>query len=720
MHIVLLIGLVTFCLACTDLTNQTTSSITTISTSEDLTTMPTTTQTISTTIDPKSEYESFYVNDTSEAYPEDLSSGIFKASFGYQSMFVQGYNNWYYNVDSGSGFSNLSFDSVNNRWGEEDSFISGALQHTINGAKVAKTFSVPSSGEAVITGNVRNADITGSDATFYIAKNGIKIYPADQETLVIPSGNEHGFYFDFKMSVSAGDNIQFVVSVGTISVNPTIVYNDFIETSIYFDFENEFFENSYPKHVGDVHPFYHEGKMYMYYLETNGRYSVALLESNNMLLYTEKTLSRISPMPTIDSYYVLGISKYQDKFITYYGASASNIYSSQSEDLYNWAGHNSGDIPKINNTSGRDPFVFYDPDIDRYRIIFVSYYNRDTSVDGDFDAALWLLTSEANTPDSWEDEHIELLRFDNAGASGREDPEVSQMAKIGNRWYLISSIYSRTAHGVGRLSYWKGEENTLITDVSWQDKTEQFIDGEDICAAQLVQVGEKWYMFGWVPNNANSSYWGGALSIAREVYQLENGDLATRLDPYMTDLLNQGQIYDMSSNGITTIYGSAEVSDSQALLQNGTETRYGFDSFSEAKLPNTYNRVIIDFVLSIPEGENKAGILLKNSDTATRHFIYINRDDSTLYIYSRTPEGYFIRSSIQIQLESFDDIKIKIIVDGSIVDVFVNDTYSLCARITNKGNFELDDVNISLFTSGSAEFTELQISKLACKENIFD
>jgi len=460
--------------------------------------------------------------------------------------------------------------------------------------------------------------------------------------------------------------------------------------------------------------------MYMYYLETNGRYTSALLESNNMLLYTEKTISRISPLPTIDSYYVISIARYQDRFISYYGASATKIYSSQSNDLYNWSGHNTGNIPETNNTSGRDPFIFYDPDIDRYRIIFLSYYSHDTSVDGDFDAALWLKTSEDNNPDSWTDDHVELLRFDNAGASGREDPEVSQMLKIGDRWYIIASIYSRTVHGVGGLSYWKGEVNTPITDESWIDKTEQFIDGEDICAAQLVEVGNKWYMFGWIPNIANGSQWGGALSIAREVYQLENGDLATRLDPYMTDLLNQGQIYDMSSGEISTVYGNALVSDSQVQLQSGTETRYDFAAFSEAKLPDTYNRVIIDFKLTIPEGDNKAGIILKNQDTAMRHFVYINRTNSTLYIYTRTPEGNLVRSSIQLQLACFDNIDVMIIVDGSIVDVFVNDTYSLSARVTNKGYQELDEVNISMFASGNAEFTELGVYKLASQENIFD
>ncbi len=701
---------VTTTTATTTLTTMTTNFPTT-----EVTTMPATTTlttTEATTLDPLAEYASIYTVDRETPYDHDPSGLLFKASQGYQGMLAQGHNNWYY--EAGATFALLNADVANNRFGDESAYLQGAIMFSNGTEPVSRTFVVPRSGTLMVSVSVKAL----TDTTFHIAKNGVKIYPIAAPNMVYAPDVSQGHYGEFAITALAEDRIQFVVESGMAHVSPVIAYEDARQPSLYFDFDNEFFPNTYPRHIGDVHPYYRNGKLYMFYLETNGRYSAALLESDNMLLFREKQISRIQPYPTIDTYYVLGIAEYQDKFISYYGASATVINSSQSTDLYNWSSNNIGEIPRVNNTTGRDPAIFYDPDIDRYRIIYISYYSRDTSPGGDFDAALWLLTSEADDPYSWQASHKEMLRYDNAGASGREDPEVPQMVKIGDRWYLIASIYSRSVHGVGRLSYFKGEADTLIDDEDWLVKPEQFIDGEDICAAQLVQVGDKWYMFGWIPNDASSSYWGGALSIAREVYQLPNGDLATRLDPYLSMLLNKGLIYEMGQD-ITGVYGTMTSAEGSVTLA-GTETRYDFANLAEARVPGNYQRIIVDYVLSIADLDAKAGIILKNEQLATRHFVIIDRATSTLSVYSRTPMGNATRSSIAMQIDDYENIEIKVIVDGSIVDVYVNGTYSLAARVTTKGVQELDNIALSLFASGSATFTDLQISKLASAETVFE
>jgi len=294
---------------------------------------------------------------------------------------------------------------------------------------------------------------------------------------------------------------------------------------------------------------------------------------------------------------------------------------------------------------------------------------------------------------------------------------VSQMVKIGTRWYLIASIYSRTVHGVGGFSYWKGDENTLITDVDWMSKTEQSLDGEDLCAGQLVQVGDRWYLFGWVPANAQSSQWGGALTLAREVYQLKNGDLAVRLDPYLTNLINRGTILDLRDATPTTVYGLATQESGVTAIQGGSEARYSFDAYGEVRLPDTYGRVIVDYIVNLTDGTSRAGLLLKNTDSAVRHFIYVDRPSSMLIIYSRTPEGNNVRSSTRITIDDWSALKLKVIVDGSIVDVFLNDTYSLVGRITTTGVNELDQCQVSLFVSGVAAFHDVFVSKLAAKED---
>ncbi|MDD3958042.1 MAG: GH32 C-terminal domain-containing protein [Candidatus Izemoplasmatales bacterium] len=691
-----------FLMACQSNTNMTTQPTSPINTDP---------------IDPLDAYRDFYAIDRDSAYVVNSPTATHKASHGYQGMAEQGYNGWSYGeVTDAEGYRLLDWNNDIEIWGTESHGISGSRQWS-EMHPVMKTFTVLSggSGTVMISGNPRPLEQT---ARFQIKLNDQVVYPLDGGSVTLDDSTPNGSYISFPLSVQSGDQIHFVTLDGDMEINPTIAY-DTQETSLYFDFTGTF-GNGYPRHIGDVHPFYHDGKMYMFYLETNGRYTSALIESDNMILYRERDIQTRSPHPTIDTYYVLGIARYQDRFISYYGASVSNIYASVSDDLYTWSAFNQGVIPITGNTSGRDPFVFYDPDIDRYRIVFTSYYSRDTSPSGDFDAALWLATSQSNSPVDWQQENVELIRYDNQGASGREDPEVSQFVKIGNRWYLIASIYSRSVHGVGRLSYWKGEIDTFIDDDHWQEKQEQYIDGEDLCAAQLVQVGDKWYMFGWIPNNANSSQWGGALNIAREVYQLENGDLATRLDPYLSQLLNKGNLYSLNTGDVTELYGSHVIDSGRMTLQASEQGRYGFDSYGEVMLDGEYTRFIIDATLSISDPNGKTGFVLKNQTSASRHFVYIDRAQDMLIVYSRTPEGNEVRSSIHLELDSYEDIEINVLVDGSIVDVFVNDRFSLAARVMTKGFQELINASVSVFSSRDADILSLTLSKLASQEDIFD
>lgn len=691
--------------ACNATTTTGTTTLTTNPINEDLGYIPVT------------PYETIYGTARTEPYPEDPTASVRKASHGYTLTSQQGYNSWYYEISVNGAFAELDYDAIASRWGDALNHVAGAVQTAAGTAAVAKTFLVPSAmaGDIVITGNVRP---NGSSGGFAIFVNDAKIYPANADRLDVGNEIATGYFYSIDANVEAGDRIRFVVTGGSVATDPAIIKGSLTETSLYFDFMNEKFDNDMPRHIGDVHPFYHDGKLYMYYLETNGRYTSALLESADFVTYTENAIRTGTPSPSISTYFVLGITKYENTFVSFFGASATQINSSYSTNLYEWKNHNGvGNIPATENVSARDPYVFYDPDVDRFRIVYLSYYANNRNAGGDFDAALWLKTSTGSNPDFWDAGHVELLRFDNAGASGKEDPEVSQMVKIGTRWYLIASIYSRTVHGVGGFSYWKGDENTVITDVDWKSKQEQFLDGEDLCAGQLVQVGDRWYLFGWIPANAQSSQWGGALTLAREVYQLKNGDLAVRLDPHLTGLINRGTILDLRDATPVSVYGTVTQEADKVAVLGGGEARYGFDAFGEARLPGTYGRVIVDYEIDLSDASSRAGLLLKNSDTAMRHFVYVDRASSALVIYSRTPEGNFTRSSIAIAVADWSTLRLKVIVDGSIVDVFLNDTYSLVGRVTTTGLNELDDCQISLFVSGVAAFSGILVSKLAARED---
>lgn len=662
-----------------------------------------------------SEYETIYKDNQTEAYPINPAIGIHMAAHGYKYKTEQGYNSWYYQKLSNNELSDLEYDETNSRWGKEDFYICEALQVALSDIAVAKSFKSMAEGNVTISGNIRSYDPNIIKNEFYVAINGIKIYPSEGNLEVTPY-DKYGLYFEFNQDIKENDIISFVTASGSITVNPSIIYGEIVEKSLHYDFVNKYFSNGSEQHIGDVHPFYYNGKMYMYYLKTDGTYSSALLETFDFINYTETKIQSIEPKPTIESYYVLGVLPYQDKFISYFGASADYINGSISDDLYSWEKHETINIPEVTYKTGRDPYIFYDEDIDRYRIIYTAYYSNQRP--GDFDAALALKTSKSNNFDEWEETDIEMLRFDNAGSSGSEDPEVSQMIKIGDRWYLFASIYGRSIHGVGGMSYWIGNKNTTIDDQEWITKEEHFLDGEDICAAQIVKVNNKYYMFGWIPSRANGGLWGGAISIAREIYQKEDGTLATRLDPYMAQMINKGEIYKLNSDDIEVNVGEIEYLENQLLFKGTDESYLDYKNYNEIAIPNNYNRFIMETSFDLSDNNMAiAGFKIKSSNSKKTHTLCIDKLNREVYVMTRSAQGTYKNASIQLNITDWSDINVSVIVEENIVDIFVNDEYSLCARILDS-NEGLENVNVMVFGNKKVKMNELTIYKLANSDNI--
>jgi hypothetical protein len=82
-------------------------------------------------------------------------------------------------------------------------------------------------------------------------------------------GRAHNLKFVFyKNSV-----LKFVVSGGIVYWNPTIYYGN-LNQSLHLTVDG---------YMGDVHPIYDNNKLYMFYLDTSGKYNSRLLTSEDMI-----------------------------------------------------------------------------------------------------------------------------------------------------------------------------------------------------------------------------------------------------------------------------------------------------------------------------------------------------------------------------------------------------------------------------------------------------
>src|SRR5690606_14822693 len=159
-----------------------------------------------------------------------------------------------------------------------------------------------------------------------------------------------------------------------VSWNPTVDYLEQLETSLHYNHKGEY--------IGDVHPFYENNQMYMFYLKTGGSWKTELLISKNMITYepTPLYLDDTNP-PEISNYYALGVYKdHHTGFYRSYFGMHNAMGSSKSNDLIHWSGGYSVTSDFLTGykayhpyetfpSGGRDPYVFYDPDIDRYRLV---------------------------------------------------------------------------------------------------------------------------------------------------------------------------------------------------------------------------------------------------------------------------------------------------------------------------------------------------------------
>ena len=683
-------------------------------------------------IDNRTPYEDIYHSEIDSPYPEGHNSNVYKAMYGYTLMDIQGYNSWYYQSKDNGTFENMIYNNENDRWESSQGYIDGAIQYANNNNEVAKTFFVQEEGLLFISGNIKVINEFNGKGNYAIALNGEIIYPLNNDYGSINGEDLTGYYAEIAIDVIVGDEIQFITKGdGELYWNPTIEYNEMIASPIHYDLSYDSYSG---EHIGDVHPYYYDGQLYMYYLGTDGLYSSKLITSTNFIQYEEQEIfTHMTNPPVTDSYYVLGVLQQQNGlFRSYFGFSSTVINSSISDDLITWSEGKGVDdsfvstfLPLINYPlGGRDPYVFYDHDIDRYRVIYLGYYENKYWENGGegMDAGISITTSTDDSMEYWEENQKELLRFDNAGASERDELEVPQMIKIGDRWYIFGSIYGRSENGVGRTSYWKGEADTLIDDEDWNSKTEQFLTGDDLCAGQIVQVGNRYYIYGWIPYLSHGS-WGGTLNIAREVYQLPNGDLGTRLDPYMTNLLNRGKIYSLGDGFEIEISGDWNITSNTATIETQGDEISDIDLkvFSKLELPGEYDRNLITLNLSIDEGSSMAGVILDNSVGLGKYYIYIDKVEEKLFIKTLEAGGLMTKGEIELTGIDYENMEIKIIAEGSIVEVFINNRYSLVSKICNFGANELDNYTISLFGDGeNVTFSNLYVNKLSSYENIYD
>ncbi|MBQ8506811.1 MAG: GH32 C-terminal domain-containing protein [Clostridia bacterium] len=411
-------------------------------------------------------------------------------------------------------------------------------------------------------------------------------------------------------------------------------------------------------HIGDVHPFFHDGKTYMYYLIPNGTLRCDACFTNPKHVVCKEGAVAVTedfihweehPL----EHAVLNVLPWEDGFLSCY---TSGVVC-KSRDLIHWEDdgryHCQPDQTYF-PAGSRDHSIFYDSDHGALRDTATTYYTNEHNGCGKgMDCGVLITTPLKAQPC----EQRMLLHFPNPGRTLYTclEPECSQMLRMGNRWVLLASLARQSIHWVGAPSFWIGQENTPIDQQDWNAIQPVQLDGEDLCAAQVTSRGERWLIFGWIPMNYRDQDWGGDLNLPREIYLLPDGKLGSRLDPDFAQRI-QGE---MSTETICALPDA-----DFGMVSHAARRQRNFGVHADfAAAESGVQGVLVD-------GDNGIAAEL---DRGSRELRIVSRGQGR-------EEFTFSRLMLDDGICGAD-IHMHVLYDEDIVEVFVNDRYALCARV---------------------------------------
>lgn len=444
--------------------------------------------------------------------------------------------------------------------------------------------------------------------------------------------------------------------------------------------------------VGDTIPFAHDGKFYIYYLHDerkgNTQDEYGYRTSWNLLITEDGVNIK-------DCKVVLPVGEYDDADYACYTGSviegndgqfhmfytAQNNYNPKyhrdgkplqyvahaiSTDLINWE-----KLPELTFGADesiyepfdwRDPFVFYNEDEKCFDMLLAARLRGASEKNGgcvglcrSYDLIHWEAKEPFYNPESY------------------MTHECPDLFKLGNKWYLVYSTFSEKFVTHYRMS------DKLSGP--WTSPIEDTFDGRAFYAAKTAQVGDKRMAFAWVPTKRGESdfgqyEWGGNF-IAHEIDQTTDNKLTVK-----------------PADGLINMFNKEAVNEkiNKVEIEN-------FEGEKSYVINGMKDTCMIEAVIEFSEGVRSFGIgLRQDSALANGYYLrfepFYNRIVADMWPrrisgvnqwYVDGDKPFMIELERPFDYKSLKDNKvhIRVVADGSIICLYVNNTTALTMRAYN-------------------------------------
>ena len=444
--------------------------------------------------------------------------------------------------------------------------------------------------------------------------------------------------------------------------------------------------------VGDTIPFAYDGKFYIYYLHDerkgNTQDEYGYRTSWNLLITEDGVNIK-------DCKVVLPVGEYDDADYACYTGSviegndgnfhmfytAQNNYNPKyhrdgkplqyvahaiSTDLINWE-----KLPELTFGADeriyepfdwRDPFVFYNQEEKCFDMLLAARLRGASEKNGgcvglcrSYDLLHWEAKEPFYNPESY------------------MTHECPDLFKLGNKWYLVYSTFSEKFVTHYRMS------DKLSGP--WTSPIEDTFDGRAFYAAKTAQVGDKRMAFAWVPTKRGESdfgqyEWGGNF-IAHEINQTTDNKLTVKPAEGLINMFNK--------ESVNKKINKVEIENYEG------EKSYVIDGMKDT--------CMIEAVIEFSEGVRSFGIgLRQDSALANGYYLrfepFYNRIVADMWPrrirgvnqwYVDGDKPFMVELERPFDYKSLKDNKvhIRVVADGSIICLYVNDITALTMRAYN-------------------------------------
>ena len=417
----------------------------------------------------------------------------------------------------------------------------------------------------------------------------------------------------------------------------------------------------------DPMPFYDNGIYHVYYLAGG---TLNLVDTTDFIHYENRGVMVECSDPSQPDYY-LGTGsvtrKGDDYYYFYTGMAADGrtqrVCVAVSEgNPYNFVklpGVVFGPPPGWNTYEFRDPEVRYDEESDQF-VMYMPGIQYSKPVIGRF-----IISSDLTD-----------YRLDKIVHSEEKDNfhylECCDIFEINEKWYLTYSVQDLSLDSTDTSKVSAQREGRTYYAVSnspdgpFEVTPNNYFDSYIYYAAKTVSDGEKTYLVGWAKRkDTNIGYkynWGGNL-VAHEICQLDNGKLGIKM--------------------INSLENHFEIND-QSILKSDT---YSITNDTSTVLDSADLTFLMKFNFTFDENVTDFGLRMCVSKTGNPVDITLvpskNRIKAGL-------EGRYEFSDVAMKLTPGVEYEAKLVCEGSVVILYINDNIAFTNRIRLVGGREID------------------------------